>query len=84
MACAGMTSPPQFCEYLATTTRGLECASVGVVPYKHFCVALPATATVCAKPKSIDFKDVDCGVRDPHLESGPGECSMGTTTLIAP
>jgi hypothetical protein len=73
-ACAGIHDA-RFCDYVAVSVEGADCASFGVAPSKHFCVA----TTKCLGT-SYAVKDSDCRVlRSESVRDGArDECAPDT------
>jgi len=69
-----------FCDYVAVEVAGSECATLGLVPAKHFCVvtAAPCTGTHYA------VKDRDCTIASYQSvgESPRNDCGEGTPMFI--
>jgi hypothetical protein len=78
-ACAGIHDA-RFCDYVAVSVQGTDCASLGVAETKHFCVA----TTKCIGT-TYAFKDRDCrvvqseSVRDSARDECAPETPMFTT-----
>ena len=70
----------KFCEYSAVAVEGADCADVGLVAAKNFCVV---TATACVDT-TYAVKDRDCKVREYRAVREWRQCTSGTPTFNAP
>lgn len=70
----------KFCEYEAVALDGADCADVGLVTSKNFCVV---TAAACVDT-TYAVKDRDCKVREYRAVREWRECHPGTPTFNAP
>ena len=70
----------KFCEYEAVALDGADCADVGLVASKNFCVV---TATACVDT-TYAVRDCDCKVREYRAVRESRECPPGTPTFNAP
>jgi len=69
----------RFCEYVAVQVEGTDCADLGIIRNKRFCV-------VAQKCINTDYatKDRDCRVLRYEAVQDGSECSPGTPTFIDP
>lgn len=70
----------KFCEYEAVALAGADCADVGLVASKSFCVV---TASACVDT-TYAVKDRDCKVREYRAVREWRACPPGTPTFNAP
>jgi hypothetical protein len=73
-------SDVKFCQYTAVAVEGTDCANVGMVASKDFCVV---TATACVDT-SYAVKGRDCRVLEYHAVRAWRQCPVGTPTFSAP
>jgi len=76
-SCGGI-SDARFCEYVAVAVEGWECAGLGLVESKPFCVV---RAGPCV---DTNYAVRDCTVLRYELlrDSGRDDCAPGTPTFI--
>lgn len=68
----------KFCENVALAVDGKDCADLGIVPSRHFCLV---TTTKCVGT-SYAVRGHDCRVAQYQaLYEEGGECSPGTPTF---
>jgi hypothetical protein len=70
----------KFCQYRAVALEGSECAAVGLVASRDFCVV---TATACVDT-TYAVKDRDCKVLEYTAVRAWRMCPAGTPTFNAP
>jgi len=70
----------KFCEYQAVAVQGTDCADVGLVESKNFCVVTKARCV----DTSYSVKGRDCRVLEYRAVRQWRECSQGTPTFVDP
>ncbi len=70
----------KFCEYEAVAVEGADCAEVGLVASKHFCVV---TRSKCIGT-NYEVKDRNCKVLQYTAIRQWPECSADTPTFAGP
>jgi hypothetical protein len=78
-ACGGIHDA-RFCDYVAITAQGADCAALGVVESKHFCVV---TTSACTDT-SYAVKNRDCKVLKYEAVrfSGEAACEPGAPMFV--
>jgi hypothetical protein len=79
-ACGGIQDA-RFCEYKAVAVEGPDCASLGLVDGRPFCVVTPSACT----DTSYAVKDGRCSVLryESVRESIRADCAPGTPTFVS-
>ena len=78
-ACGGIHDA-RFCDYVAVSVEGADCASLGLAEAKHFCVV----TTRCVDTDYV-VRDHDCKVvrYQKVRDSMRAECAPGAPTFVS-